>query len=135
MPNFDGGGFGGGRPPPEPWHSFGLARALKNSAAGFAFGLRSERALRQEAVTLAVAIPAAFWISPDPLYRALLIASLLAVIVAELLNTAIEKVCDLVQPTPHPSVKAVKDMGSAAVLTAITASLLLWGVAFWQRLM
>jgi diacylglycerol kinase (ATP) len=112
-----------------------LARAFRNSAAGFAFALRSERAFRQEAITLALAFPVVFWISPDPWRRALLIASLLAVVVAELLNTAIEKVCDLVQPTAHPSVKAVKDMGSAAVLSTIAACALLWGVTLWRRMM
>ena len=123
------------RPPlPEPWQSLALMRALRNSAAGLASAFRSERAFRQEAITLAVALPVVFWISDDPLRRALLIASLIAVIVAELLNTAIEKVCDLVHPAPHPNIKAAKDMGSAAVLSAIVASGLLWGVTLWQRL-
>ncbi len=133
-PNPADSGAKSGLPPPEPWHSLGLARALRNSYSGFAFAYRSERALRQEAIALAIAVPVAFWISEDPLRRALLIASLIAILVAELLNTAIEKVCDLVHPAPHPNIKAAKDMGSAAVLAAIVASGLLWGVTLWERL-
>ncbi len=54
----------------------------------------------------------AFWISDDPFRRALLIASVVAVLVVELLNTGVEKLCDLVHPGPHPAIKAAKDMGS-----------------------
>jgi diacylglycerol kinase (ATP) len=40
----------------------------------------------------------------------------------ELLNTAIEKLCDLVCPEKHPAIKFIKDVSAAAVLiTAITA--------------
>jgi diacylglycerol kinase (ATP) len=85
-------------------------------------------------MTLALSVPVSFWISPDPVHRALLIASLIIVVVVELLNTGIEKLCDLVQPTTHPSVKAVKDMGSAAVLSAVGAAFLLWAVTLWERL-
>ena len=122
-----------GLPPPEPPHSLGLARAARNSLAGFRFALRSERAFRQEIITLAAAVPVVFWISDDPFRRALLLASVIAVIVAELLNTGVEKLCDLVHPGPHAAIKAVKDMGSAAVLSAIAAAALLWIVALWQR--
>jgi diacylglycerol kinase (ATP) len=134
-PNKPESGAASGLPPPEPWHSLGLVRALRNSAAGFAFAYRSERAFREEVIALAAALPVVFWISDDPLRRALLIASVIAVIVAELLNSGLEKLCDLVHPAPHPSIKAAKDMGSAAVLSAIAASALLWGVTLWQRLM
>jgi len=134
IPKLEDGGFGAGGPPAGPRPAHGLGRAFGHSADGYAFALRSERAFRLEVITLAISIPTAFWISADPLHRALLIASLIVVVVVELLNTAIEKLCDLVQPTSHPSVKAVKDMGSAAVLSAVAAAFLLWVVALWDRL-
>ncbi len=133
-PHIADSGILSGKPPPEPPHSFGLVRALRNSRAGLAYALASERAVRQEAIALILAIPVSFWITDAPFRRALLIASLLVVLIAELLNTGIEKVCDLVHPTPHPAIKAAKDMGSAAVLCAIAASALLWGAALWMRL-
>lgn len=48
------------------------------------------------------------------------------ILAAELLNTAIEALADLVDGKPNPAIKACKDMGSAAV--AITA--LAGGVAW-----
>jgi diacylglycerol kinase (ATP) len=42
---------------------------------------------------------------------------------AELFNTAIEKLCDMVCPQQHPQVKFIKDVSAAAVLvTAIMAA-------------
>jgi diacylglycerol kinase (ATP) len=47
----------------------------------------------------------------------------------ELLNTAIEKLCDHVTPERHEQVRAIKDMGSAAVFCALALAALLWGAA------
>ncbi len=44
------------------------------------------------------------------------------VIVMEMLNTAIEKLCDVVQPGIHPSIKKVKDIAAGAVLIAAVFS-------------
>ena len=43
---------------------------------------------------------------------------------AEAFNTAIEKLCDVVSPSIHPQIKAVKDLAAAGVLImAITAAI------------
>jgi diacylglycerol kinase (ATP) len=56
------------------------------------------------------------------------------VIAIELLNTCIEKLCDHVTPVLHPEVKAVKDMGSAAVFCSLFAAGILWLLALLARL-
>ena len=51
-----------------------------------------------------------------------IIISIALVWMAELFNTAIEKLCDMVCPEQHPQIKFIKDVSAAAVLiTAITA--------------
>lgn len=62
----------------------------------------------------------AFNISATEWMVALLSVAL--VIVAEMLNNAIEKVCDLVNPAPDPRVKVIKDVSAAAVLVAAVIS-------------
>ena len=52
----------------------------------------------------------------------------------ELLNTSIEKLCDHVTPQIHPTIKIVKDMGSAAVLCALLIAGLVWLAALAERL-
>jgi diacylglycerol kinase len=45
------------------------------------------------------------------------------VLMIEMINTAIEKLCDVVQPTLHPGIKFVKDISAGAVLVAAMVSL------------
>ena len=44
---------------------------------------------------------------------------------AELLNSAIENICDIIHPQESKLVKAAKDKGSMAVLIALIANLFL----------
>jgi len=59
-----------------------------------------------------------------------LILLIAAVIAAELLNTAIEAVVDLVSPDYHPLAKAAKDTAAGAVLILAIAALLVAVVLF-----
>ena len=65
------------------------------------------------------------------LERGLLIASVLMVIVVELLNSAMEAAIDRISLDRHPLSKKAKDTGSAAVLVSIVIAMLVWaGVLF-----
>lgn len=99
---------------------------MKNSLSGLASAWRTERALRLEVAILVVAVPAACLLTPDWFRRAELIASLLAVLAVELLNTSVEKLCDRTVPQIDPVIKIVKDMGSAAVFCALCMVCVLW---------
>ena len=112
-------------PRAKPLHA--LAMATKHSLDGLAHALKSERAFRHEAIVLAFAVPLACVLTGDLLHRALLIGALLLTMAVELLNTCAEKLCDLVMPQRHPTVKAIKDMGSAAVFLSLGACALAWG--------
>ena len=57
---------------------------------------------------------------------AVLVAAWLLVLAAELLNTAVEKVVDLVSPDYNELAKHAKDLGSAAVAFAVAANCVLW---------
>jgi diacylglycerol kinase (ATP) len=111
-----------------------IVRAFFNSAAGFAHALRNEQALRQEAAVLLAALPACFFVTDNWWKRLALIGVLLIVIVVELLNTAVEALCDHVTPERHPTIGVIKDIGSAAVFTAITLAGLVWLVALLEGL-
>lgn len=111
-----------------------LIKAFNNTCAGFSHALRTERAVRQEALVLLLAIPLAFIIGTGIWQRVAMIGSVLIVMAIELLNTCAEKLCDHVTPERHPQIKIVKDMGSAAVFCAILLAALIWLAAFAERL-
>ncbi|MBO9620516.1 MAG: diacylglycerol kinase family protein [Niabella sp.] len=53
----------------------------------------------------------------------LIIACISIVMAMELINTAIEKLCDFVAPEKRPAIKIIKDLSAAAVLVAAIGAL------------
>jgi diacylglycerol kinase (ATP) len=120
-------------PPPRT----GLSRIVHAglySLAGLTHAVKNEAAFRQEACLACILIPAAVLIPVEPMLRLLLVLAMLAVLVTELLNSAVEAVVDHVSPQFHPLAKQAKDMGSAAVLLSLLGLLATWGLALYQLL-
>jgi diacylglycerol kinase (ATP) len=63
-----------------------------------------------------------------------LVGSLLLLLAIEFLNTAIERLCDHIQPEKHDAIRITKDLGSAAVFFAILLAGLIWTAALLDRL-
>jgi len=103
-----------------------LWRATINSWNGLIAVTRSEAAFRQELALLALGVPLAFFLTPDVAKRFMLIGVLVFLLIIELLNTAIEKLCDRVTRDDDPTIKRVKDMGSAAVGLSLLAAGAVW---------
>ena len=57
-----------------------------------------------------------------------------AVFVAEIINSSIEKLADVVSPKIHPKIKIVKDLAAAAVLVAAFLALAVGGIIFLPKL-
>lgn len=110
-----------------------LVRAAGYSLAGLAAAWRHESAFRQECMLAALLLPAAWWVGRTWLETALLAGSVMAVLIVELLNSAIESAVDRVSAELHPLSKRAKDIGSAAVMLSLLACSALWCAALWQR--
>lgn len=109
----------------------GMARILAafvNSMKGFRSTWASEEAFRQEVLLLALLGPLGFWIGDTGVERVLLVGSVLLVIIVELLNTGIEIVVDRISFERHELSGRAKDVGSAAVLVALTLAGLVWAL-------
>jgi diacylglycerol kinase (ATP) len=109
-------------------------RATINTRNGLAFAIRSEQAIREELVALALAVPMAWLIGVTTMRRVELIAVVVMVLVVELLNTAIEKLADRLTTDHDPKIGQVKDMGSAAVGVALMMAGLFWLFAIAERI-
>jgi diacylglycerol kinase (ATP) len=109
-------------------------RATINSRNGISFAIRSEQAVREEVVALALALPLAWLIGVTAMRRVELVAAVALVLVIELLNTAIEKLADRLTTDPDPQIGRVKDLGSAAVGVALVMAALFWLVAIAERM-
>ena len=103
-----------------------ICNALLYSLSGLGAAFRHEQAFRQEVVLALILLSIALLLPVNPLGKALMIASVLLVLIVELLNSALETVVDRVSLEIHPLAKRAKDMASAAVLL----SLINWGVVW-----
>ncbi len=110
-----------------------LWKALINSANGLGWALRHEAALRQEIAALVVALPVSLFVAASIAWWLALVGALVLLIIVELLNTAVEKLSDHVTPERSQAIKVVKDLGSAAVLFALTLAFLVWVAALAVR--
>src|SRR5688572_8226060 len=104
------------------WHAF------FNSCAGLTDAWRHESAFRQEIMLAAVLIPVAWLVPVTRGERALLVATVLLVMIVELLNTGVEVAIDRISFEHHSLSKRAKDIGSAAVLVALLLLALVWAI-------
>lgn len=111
-----------------------LRLAFLNSWRGLRHGALTERAVRQELLLLALGIPVALVLGASLWVKVALVASLLLMLAAEYLNTAIEKLCDHLHPDHHPRIGTVKDLASAGAFLVQTTALLVWVAALVERL-
>lgn len=93
--------------------------ALWISLAGLKAAFHHEAAFRQECLLALVLIPAALLIPVTGAAKALLIGSVFLVLIAELVNSAIEAVVDRISLERHELAKRAKDIGSATVLISL----------------
>lgn len=103
-----------------------LINATRYSWQGFVDCYRHEEAFRQEVWAALVLIPLALWLGDNVFERVAMIASVLLVMIVELLNSAVEAVTDRVGEERHELARRAKDMGSAAVMTSLVIWALVW---------
>jgi diacylglycerol kinase len=123
------------------WRQF-----LKNEGARRASGFRaafsglrrlatSERHFQVHLIAATCAIIMAAFLDFSSLEWAILMVTIGLVLVAEGLNSAIERAIDTTTPSFHPLAKAAKDIAAAAVLIAavisVLVALLLYGPKLW----
>lgn len=100
--------------------------AFNYSIAGLKAAYLCEDAFRQEVWLAVLLIPSALLLPVPWLGRGLMIASVLLVLVVELLNSAVEAVVDRVSLENHRLAKRAKDLGSAAVLVSLLLVVAVW---------
>jgi len=108
-----------------------LINALGYSRDGIAAAWRNEAAFRQEILLAAIALPLAFYLGKTGVERALMIASIVLILIVEILNSAVEAVVDKASPEKSELAKRAKDMGSAAVLLSLINAAAIWACLLW----
>jgi diacylglycerol kinase (ATP) len=115
-------------------NKIGLARiwcAFIYSRDGLVAAFKQEAAFRQELLLAVVLLPLALWLPTSGTGHALMLASVLLVLIVELLNSAIEAVVDRISLEQHSLAKRAKDYGSAAVFISLINVPLVWALVLF----
>jgi diacylglycerol kinase (ATP) len=112
-----------------------LFDAFGYSWLGYKSGFKNEAAFREELFLGAIMLPIAIVFSESAIELAVLIGSLFLVLITELLNSGIEAIVDRVSDEHHELSGRAKDLGAAAVMTALINVIVIWAIIFVPRLM
>ncbi|MBU1177804.1 diacylglycerol kinase family protein [Patescibacteria group bacterium] len=110
-----------------------LLKSFKYAGKGIFYAFREEQNIKIHFLLAIVAILLAiyFQISIGEIIALVVVISL--VLVAELINTVLERIVDIIKPRMHPYAKSIKDMQAGTVLVAAAAALVVGLLIFAPR--
>jgi diacylglycerol kinase len=103
-------------------HGVGLGAGFQYAWDGFAHVVRTQRNMRIHLAIGALVLVAGILLHLAVVEWAILLLCIMAVLVAEMSNTLIEALVDLVSPGYHPLAKLAKDVAAGAVLVTAIGS-------------
>jgi diacylglycerol kinase len=112
-----------------------VIRSFSDAFEGLKFAFKNEVNIKIEVFCAAIVVILMLVLDVANQERLILIVAIIIVIYAELANTAIERIMDVVQPGQHPFVRNIKDLMAASVLSASIAALVIGLIIFIPYIM
>lgn len=109
-------------------------QAFANAFRGLRQLLQHEIHMRIHLVAAILCLAAIWWLEISGWEFLLLLLCIVLVMVTEIINSAIEKLCDIVQPEFDLRIKYIKDISSAAVLLSAIFALVCGIIIFLPAL-
>jgi len=107
------------------YHKPGFWRSLNQAWRGMLYTIKTQKHVQFHVVAGTSVVLFAWWSEVTRFEWLILIFAIGSVISAEVMNSAIETVVDMVQPNYHPLAGMAKDIAAGAVLvTAIQAAVI-----------
>ena len=109
-------------------------KSFNAAVEGFIYVLRMERNMRIHFLTAFFFILLGIYLNFSYLDTMILCLIITVVLVAEMLNTAVEHIVDLVQSEIHPVAKIIKDVSAGAVLVSAVNAAVVGYVLFSRKI-
>ncbi len=109
-----------------------LVQSVRHAVDGLVHVLHTHKHMRYHFVIAAVVLLVSALLRVSRIELLLLSAAIILVVLAELVNSSVEAVVDLVSPERHPLAKAAKDAAGAAVLVAIGGAIIIGAGVFMK---
>ncbi|MGX9417469.1 diacylglycerol kinase [Vibrio sp. RC27] len=104
-----------------------------HSYNGFKWLCKNEAAFQQELILFVPLSVFAFWQNFPAMHTLLVMLGMVSVLLAEMVNSAIEAVVDRIGSEYHSLSGVAKNIGSALVLLSMVCSMAIWGTVLWLR--
>ena len=111
-----------------------LIQSFAYAWAGIKSCFKSESNFRIHLIAAVAALMFSLLLSISALEWIAICFCIAFVIVMEMINTAIEKLCDVVHLEQHPVIKKVKDIAAGAVLVSAVFSLITAAIIFLPKI-
>lgn len=111
-----------------------ILSTFKNALSGCVYFFRHERNGKIQLTAAIIAVSVAAWLNISGAEWIVILLCISAVFSLEMVNSAIERICDLVHPEFHPLIKIIKDVAAAAVLVAAIVSTIVGIIIFLPKL-
>lgn len=109
-------------------------KSLAFAFKGLFLMLKNERNFQIELIAFLVNIVLIGFFRINYIEASFIILACGLVLVAEILNTAIEKLCDFVEPNFHSKIGIIKDISAGAVLLATLFAVIIGILIYWPYL-
>ena len=111
-----------------------LIKSFGYALQGIKYCFKTQLNFRIHLLAIAVVVAAGFIFAISNTEWLFVVACFMAVLTAEMLNTAIEKLCDTVTKEQHPVMKIIKDTAAGAVLVGAAGSGVVAAIIFLPKI-
>lgn len=102
-----------------------LHQSFWNAVKGVIWMLRSERNFQIEVFALLINLFLMVYFNVSTLDAAIILLVCFAVLSLEILNTCVERICDMIQPEFDERIKIIKDIAAGSVLLMAAGSIII----------
>lgn len=99
-----------------------LLRSFRHALQGVDYSVRHERNFQFELFASVIVMAVAWWVGIHRAEWIIVFFLIFWVLSAELMNTAVERIINVLKPTLHPYARVIKDVMAAAVLMSALAA-------------
>ena len=111
-----------------------LINSFKYAIEGFISSFKTERNMKIHILAMILVIAAGVYLELTVMEWCIISFAISLVIGAELFNTAIETIVDMVSPEKNPKAKLAKDISAAAVLSLSIGAAIVGGLIFLPKI-
>ena len=111
-----------------------IHKSFWNAIKGVVWMLRSERNFQIEVFALLVNLFLIVYLKVSTVDAAIILVVCFAVLSLEILNTCVEKICDIIQPNFDQRIKIIKDMAAGSVFLMAMASVAVGVLIYFKYL-